>query len=1257
MMFVAGAAAFQGSAASAAAAENRAAAAIGGNYFNSDYNSASEVSVEGKKISEEITAEGVVLLKNEDNALPLKKGDKISLFGKSFGADLGGVAAAATDAGLENNWALSNFYWDSSLSGEGAPAHPGNGAIVSGLPTGESDISRFPDLGNSLAVYNDAAIVCFARNLGEGCDYPRTMGQVNGDIKTYGPDMQPVDGARAADDHSLQLDARETALLKFCAERFDKIIVLIKSSAPMELGFLDDPDHYAYSDKIKAAMWVGIYPSAQTLVSLLTGEINPSGHLTMTYARDFKADPTWNNFGDNFMEDYSDGNGGTVHAKGDQYENLWGGTRSGGGYYSNYVYYKEGIYSGYRYWETRGYTEGDAAWTGEPTDTLTRYAHGPDEAIHYYSKLTSDADKQTALDSKQWNNWYDAHVVYPFGHGLSYTDFAWEIAGNSLVGTLNADGNVTVDVKVTNMGAAAGKDTVQLYYSAPYIDGEIEKSQVVLGAFEKTKLLAPGESQTVTLTMAARDMASYDYSDANHNDFKGYELEAGDYTVYIGRDSHCWADENVLSLTYTVGSDAQFKSDAVTGNTVENRFDKVSEQLTHEDRYPEDAANNEKDGYMTRMDWSGTWPSLSYRLTAEQWIVDTLSEYFEGTDTPITPVWPEDKPADPWYTEEMPQQAVSRDPDGSYVQLAELYGLAYDDPLWDTFLNQLTVDELKELTLSGNYKSGADIPELGITKEINEDGPTAVRIPGVAGTRYELVMPFGAVVGATWNEELCYRYGKIMAEWSLWGGGNPDNRVAGWYAPAININRSPFGGRSGEYYSEDGVVAGKLSAQVVIGSQEKGMFCYVKHFALNNQETSRSSLNTWVDEQTMREVYFKPFEICVKEGKPLGIMSATNRIGARWASACYELITGVLRDEWGFRGNVVTDAIGAPYGNADLMIRAGGSLVLGSLSLHVNPDSATTIACLRNSAHDVLYSHANSMAVNTGDTPTVPRKISSFVTKSLNTGVKDIEYSDNLQDCVELNTAFYPDLGYEDLAFTLKAPDALPEGLTLSSDGTISGTPVAASRTKLTVAVSCGNETLEQKFTLNIAGDGGAVIYQAKNENISSSINSPMMADLGGAEIYAPYATPEDAANFPDIVYTLANGSRLPEGLTLSPDGKLYGTPVKECRDYRFTVNASALGYGYSEFEFSISVLYPLGYDSSALADASYGTSYVASVGNAKCDAAVTYALKTDSRLPAGLQLTAGGYIVGVPQEAGIYKFTVVASSPYAQATEAEYTL
>ena len=698
-----------------------------GNYFSSDYETRDEVLDAAKELNQEIYGEGVVLLKNEQNSLPLAGGAKISLFGKNSvnvltggsGAGSGGGGAtvaltdALNDAGFNLNPTLVNFYRDNKLSGTGRGTAPTNGNVTPGYNTGETPIEDYTEeVENSYAQYNDAAIVVISRISGEGFDLPRTMKWNGNTYGAWGTDAtQLVPGARSVDDHYLQLDQNEADLIKYCGDNFDKVIVLLNCGSQFETGFLDDPGHYAYHENTKAALWIG-YPGSNGLTALakiLKGEINPSGRTVDTFARDFKTDPVWYNFSNNMME-------GNSSLKGNQYENLAAsGGNGGGGYRSNYVTYKEGIYMGYRYWETRGFDEGTQAWTAatDPTDHAD-YLHG------------------TA--TTEWDNWYEGHVVYPLGYGLSYTSFSQEIVSTTPAdgSALEKDGKITFEVKVTNTGVVAGKDVVQLYYTAPYISGGIEKSHVVLAAFEKTRLLEPNESQTITITFDVREMASYDYSDANKNGSAVYEMDQGTYTVRLMRDAHNQID----SVDYTVGEGGfVYDTDSSTGNPVQNRFDEVSNYISSYDKY------------MSRGDWEGTFPTTDYKLTAEQWIIDGLKEWDNRTADA-------DKD-EPWYTEDMPTTGADND-----IMLTDLVGLEYDDPLWEQFLDRLTYDQLVRLACDGNYASGQNWSELGITRVPNADGPAGFIYGAPSGT-YSFWC-CDTVLAATYNTQLGYEKGRAM---------------------------------------------------------------------------------------------------------------------------------------------------------------------------------------------------------------------------------------------------------------------------------------------------------------------------------------------------------------------------------------------------------------------------------------------------------------------------------------------------------------
>ena len=883
--------------------------------YVSDYESKEATLQAAYALTEDIEEEGIILLKNEESALPMTEGKRVTVFGKnsvnlvyggsgSSGASTDGAATlydSLEDAGFTYNPVMKDFY-DSSASGSGRAASPAMGTILAGFGTGETPVTSYTDtVRSSYADYNDAAIVVISRIGGEGFDLPRTM-------KTdFTANAEKIEGARNADDHYLQLDQNETDMIQEAAEHFEKVIVVINCSQAMELGFLDDPDHYAYSDKIKAAVWVGSpgFVGINALGRVLGGEVNPSGRTVDTYARDFKNDPTWANFGNN------------LENEGNRYV---AETPNASDYTAFFVDYEEGIYVGYRYYETRGYTEAQAG----------------------------NAD------------WYDDNVVYPFGYGLSYTTFDWQLGDLSAAtgSTIGADDEITVEVTVTNTGDKAGKDVVQLYYSAPYTAGQTEKAHVVLGAFAKTDMLYPaseaGEgkpnSQTVTLTFKVRDMASYDYSDADKDTNTGYEVDGGTYHVYVGRNAHdAWAGDG-FDITYTVPGDGyNYDTDSDTENEIVNRFDDVSNHI---------------ETYLSRSDWDGTWPTTP---TAEEKVVSRA--FMDSLKFTV------DDEGKKWEATETHRQPIKeKTADETTVKLYDLIdennNVDYDDERWEELLDQLTIAQMADLIASGAYSTKA-IDNISKPRTLDPDGPPGFTVfmgsTEVYGTCYYVSE---CVVSATWNIELAYAMGRMIGNEGIWGNEAGDGTpYSGWYAPAMNIHRSPFGGRNWEYYSEDGFLSGEMGAAVVQGAMSKGTYTYLKHFALNDQETNRDSdgLITWASEQVMRELYFRPFELSVKKGGSTAIMSSFNRIGTTWAGGSYELLTEVLRGEWGFRGMVITDYNLYRHMPADQMIRAGGDLNLtqyGAPSTSNSDLTPTQIACLRNATKNILYTVSRSNAMN-----------------------------------------------------------------------------------------------------------------------------------------------------------------------------------------------------------------------------------------------------------------------------------------------------
>ncbi|MBA4688551.1 MAG: glycoside hydrolase family 3 C-terminal domain-containing protein [Candidatus Galacturonibacter soehngenii] len=539
-----------------------------------------------------------------------------------------------------------------------------------------------------------------------------------------------------------------------------------------------------------------------------------------------------------------------------------------------FLNYVEGIYVGYRFFET------------------------------YY------------LDNEEG---YQKAVQYPFGYGLSYTTF------EQTMGELNRDfdGNISFDVTVKNTGDKAGKDVVEVYYTAPYTEGGIEKSAVDLIEFAKTDELAPGESQTLSITFNEEEMASYDtYGNGC------YVLEAGDYDIKIMSDSHTLIDKK----TYTVNQDIVYNesnkrtSDAVVAT---NQFDFAEGDVTYLSR-----ANN-----FENYDIAIAAPS-NYSISAEN------AANLTNVETYVIENNEEDT---------MPTTGAKNG-----IKLHELRGLDYDDPKWDTLLDELSIDDMKNLITYGGYQT-SEISSIGKISTTDADGPAGFSSffnTAIRGTAF----PGAVMIAATWNKDIAYERGVAM------GNESDGIEVSGWYGPAMNIHRNAFAGRNFEYYSEDGVLSGIMAANEVSGAASKGLYAYIKHFALNDQETNRLALLcTWSNEQAIREIYLKPFEIAVKVGKTGAVMSSFNYIGNQWAGGCKELLTNVLRDEWGFRGFVITDYFGG-YGfmDADKAIRAGNDLMLSTTGENgATPDdtqSATAVTSLRKASHNILFTTVNSKA-------------------------------------------------------------------------------------------------------------------------------------------------------------------------------------------------------------------------------------------------------------------------------------------------------
>lgn len=892
-------------------------------WYNREFTSKEAVLDAANQFVIDVEKEGIVLLKNDNQVLPLAaEGAHVSVFGKnSVDILYSGSGSASgssegeqktlyeslTAAGITYNEALKTFYEDSSKSGNGRPENPAmtSGQRLSGFQTGETPIDAYPsELSSSYSEYQDAAIVVFSRIGGEGFDLPRTM--------TDGFGGATLEGAASFDSHYLELDANEKALLEYVKNNFSKVIVVLNVGTTMEIPELES------DDAIDSILWIG-FPGSTGIMALgqiMTGvdengnQISPSGHTVDTWSADFTKDPTWYNMGT-----YGSEYGNRYLFEGDITDYA-------------FVNYQEGIYTGYRYYETRGYEE---------------------------------------LRNNPNSNWYAENVVYPFGYGLSYTTFDWEVSYAKDSGkTIQASDTIEVNVKVKNTGNYAGKEVVELYYNTPYdYEGSaIEKAHVVLGDFAKTGLLAPGEEETLTLSLDVLDMKSYDYADANENGFKGYELEAGNYQVLLSSDAHT----SKSSANYTLEKDVQLPSvENAQGEAVEvsNAFDDVSAGIFGTNQYT---------SYVSRKDFEGTLP-MDYLEDSERTLTSSLKETLDAS---IKRKYTEDDKGKPWAVS---SDTVNLSPVNNNISLSDMLydeagnfvGVAdFDDVRWEKLLDEISLDEMKYLVGFGAFRTNEIKGIDGIVAKpltIDSDGPSGFTsfisesvVYGTCAYQAECVM------GSTWNVTLAERMGELVGEEGLAGNEKGDGLpYSGWYSPAVNIHRSPFAGRNWEYYSEDGLLSGKFAARVIKGASTKGVYCYVKHFAVNDQETDReyNGILVWSNEQAMREIYLLPFEIAVKEGGATGMMSSFNRLGLKWAGGSYPLLTQVLRNEWGFQGSVITDYSLNTYTHVDEMIRAGGDLFLTQDVKSFNKaDDATQVSLLRNATKNVLFSVVNSNAMS-----------------------------------------------------------------------------------------------------------------------------------------------------------------------------------------------------------------------------------------------------------------------------------------------------
>ena len=820
-----------------------------------------ETNEEAAEVAEEIMEDGIVLLKNE-SLLPLNETKKLNIFGwESINPAYGGAGSGgindlydivSLNQGLENagfsiNQELVDFY-----NNYGAD-NPEMSIQKQSWTLPEPPVDTYSDeLIKSAKEYSDVAVVVLSRKAGEGHnDIPMDVRKAAYDNNSDEYDDFPEG------EHYLQLSQTERDMVDMVCSNFDNVIVVYNGANQFELGFADE------YPQIKSVVWcpgtgnVGF----NALGKVFSGEVNPSGKTPDTFIYDMTTAPWWNNAEKTEYTNLADMavegmNAGTAQV-----------------YAPAFTNYVEGIYVGYKYYET--------------------------------------AAQEGAID-------YDKTVQYPFGYGLSYTEFEQKM------GELEEkDGQISVDVEVTNTGDVAGKDVVEVYYKPPYTNGGIEKSSANLIEFAKTDLLQPGESQTVTVTFSIEDMASYD-----ENNAKAYVLEKGDYVISINSDSHTVLDQK----TYTVDKDVVYTGEnkrASDDTAATNVFEDAKGDVT----------------YLSRTDHFANYEEATAAPASAELGEPYASEYHLNSNFDKT-TYLNDK-------DKMPTTGADNG-----LTLADMRDADYDDPRWEKLLDQLTVDEMSNMIAMAGYQTAA-MDSVGKVGTLDFDGPAAINnnFTGVGSIGF----PIEVVVASTWNKELAQAWGECMGKISQEMG------AEGWYAPGMNTHRTAFGARNYEYFSEDGVLAGNMGAKAVEGARKYGVYSYIKHFAL--YEGNAKMVSVWSNEQTIREIYLKPFEISVKQGGANAVMVSWSFLGDKWTGESSNLMNTVLRDEWGFRGMALTDFFrnnGHGFMNADAALANGVDAMLSTFNGEennvANPEHPTAVLQMRNACKNVMYTVVSSWA-------------------------------------------------------------------------------------------------------------------------------------------------------------------------------------------------------------------------------------------------------------------------------------------------------
>lgn len=1247
-----------------------AAMMAGQGVYYSDFEDMDSLQKEAAKLGQKIGEEGMTLLKNKDDSLPLDGNEGVNVFGVMSDKMVGSsetVADVLEEEGFRVNRVLANYYEETNTTSSGGMG-PGMSSTEIGDEKTEKD---FPaDVLSSMNLYKDVAVIVISRDGAEGDDLKlvtdevednkyigedrgwthkdlkkgtaesETPGQGGGPGGQGGPAMpmaESDDEAAPAEEvefkHYLQLTESEEELIGFAKEISEKVVVVLNTSNVIEAGDLQN------DDGIDGIVWIGRTGDSglSALAKILNGTLNPSGRTTDIWTKDHTADPTWINYAtgvqvDNIKNDPDNKNYGKDYAPSSSQNNYQ-------------VFYRRIVDE-----------EGNVSYKSYRRADDNKYMSGPDMFYYYAFSMYEEGiymgyryyETYAADMEEGGEEWYDDAVVYPFGYGLSYATFEWEnVTPANELENWQTKKTLNLQVKVTNTGNVAGKDVVQVYSHAPYFEGEVEKPEVQLVGFGKTNTIQPDKSQTITITVNVQDIANFDDYDKNDNGKATYELDAGSgYELRLQANSHDVKDTIALS---DLAADAILDKDDFSDKPVEALF-------TGDDEYnslgydPAATATNSEYGKynlkaegkyveMTRADFDGTFPDahsmwelsrsddfFSFSMGRDMYVQDTnasklpenptggvdlwnlvsgeiyeAKEATEGgeqggteggeqgttpppatladtgdTETKNVAFYAEDEVDNsnnlPWvklaseFTGEDAEyagwtqqkdaaaQAAAKTAAGdNWIDYFDMAGVDRTDTqitegkfkgktgnqAWEDFLNQFTYTDLIKTVSNITNKA---IEAVGTPNTPANDSPKNLSSSFDWGDLPHLAAAF--------DPDLAYQQGVIVGSVSLL-------KNTGWYAPAMDCHRTAFGGRNNEYYSQDGYHAGIIGAAAVRGAQSKGCATYIKHFALNDQETGRVRCAAIATEQSARELYFKPFQICIQEGNAQHLMASMGNLGDCYIGTSYPVMTEMLRNEWGFTGMAATDAYVSQLDNApmDLMVRTGMDAPLqdqdkegtgnrgegesyllsgiwdadvndgqGAVVLTDGEDGCTRISytqwyCVRKAAENILFANVNSNYVRNGvDT-------SAFKGTTLTEATQGKVYE------ASVAVASVTD---ETAAYTVTA-GALPEGLTLGEDGKISGTPTAAGEGKFTVQLSvAGYITATADYTISV---GSAFTLDG-----SSAANALKVGEAYDAYIESDIikADGEDVT----LSYKVGSGA-LPDGLTLgADDGLIEGTPT-----------------------------------------------------------------------------------------------------------------